>query len=138
MTKKFKKPGISEYGFLNLYILTMVVQKQGSIIENHQLEKYLLKFYSDPKYYFLFEDIVKKEDKIQPENSYLDLSMAFQKAYAWGLLTMIQDINEMRSIVNFSIDEAKEAISQFPLEQVNAMKSLCTEVDKLRNINKSQ
>lgn len=127
---------ISEYGFLRLYSSIMIVQNKSPIIENHQLEKDLYRFYSDPRYHFLFEDIVKKEDKVQQENSHVDLGAAFHSAYAWGLLTMIHDSSNLKSIINFSQDEAKCVRYEFPIDQVSAMEGLCTEITELKKTTK--
>ncbi len=42
----------------------------------------------------------------------MDLGDALQLAYAWGLLSMIQDSGNLKSIINLSLEEAQENISQ--------------------------
>lgn len=133
MVKESTRKNISEYEFLRLYAFTIVAQNQSPIIKNHELEKDLFKFYGRPEYRFLFNDIIKKEDILLPENNHVDLSVAFQTAYALGLLTMIQDSGDLRSIINFTPKEAQQMLSQFSEEQIIVMASLCSEYYKLKN-----
>ncbi|MDD6224421.1 MAG: hypothetical protein PUB18_05435 [bacterium] len=128
MRIRCEKANISDYGFLRLWVSTMVLQGQSLIFENHQLEKDLYQFYDNSQYYFLFEDIVKKEDKILMENSYVDLSIAFNTAYTFGLLSALQGSGRLRSIINLSEENAEYIAFQFSSKQVEAMSNLCIQL----------
>lgn len=56
----------------------------------------------------------------------MDLGDTFQLAYAWGLLSMIQDSSNLRSVINLSEEEAQENVSQFESHQAEAMSELVT------------
>lgn len=133
MNIECKRPNISEYDFLRLLVSTMIIQKQSTIIENHKLEKDLYDFYSNPDFHFLFEDVCKK-DSI--DNKYVDLNVAFQTAYAFGLLTMIKDSSDIRSIINLSEKEAIETNSQYKLNEVEAMNELCKKLNGAEQLDK--
>lgn len=133
-----RKSNISADLFLKLYLSTMITQKQETIIDNHQLEKDLYMFHNSSNYNFLFEEIIKKDDKINPENSYLDLNTAFKNAYASGILIMIEENGDLMSIINLTEEEAQKLISHFSYEQVKAMKKLYFDVTKFKNNTKEK
>lgn len=123
-----KKPTISEYIFFKLLTSSIIINNENPIIENHQLEKDLYSFYNKPEYHFLFEDICKKEDNIC-NNNYIDLSVAFQTAYAFGLLLKIHDNNsKLRSIINLSSEEAKKLQSEYNSKEIQSVTNLCNEL----------
>ena len=130
------KPSISAYSFLRLFTATIILHGEVPIFENQQLQKDLYGFYDNPDFHFLFEDICKKESI--EGNNYVDLGNAFQLAYAWGLLSMIQDSSNLRSVINLSIEEAQENVSQFESHQANAMNELVIQLYEQKKINKSQ
>ena len=128
MNIKCGKIDISDYSFLRLLTSSIILKTQNPIIKNHKLEKDLYNFYNRPEYHYLFEDLCKKED-ITGENNYVDLNRAFQQAYAYGLLSQIHDCyRELRSVINFSVDEATQIQSQYTLEQVESITNLCNEM----------
>ena len=116
------KPSISDYGFLRLFTSTIILNGEVPIFENKQLQKDLYGFYDNPDFNFLFEDICKKENI--EGNNYVDLGNALQLAYAWGLLSMIQDSSNLKSVINLSKEEAQENVSQFESRQAEAMNEL--------------
>ena len=130
------KPSISDYGFLRLFTSTIVLHGKVPIFENHQLQKDLYGFYDNPELHFLFEDICKKESI--EGNNYVDLGDALQLAYALGLLSMIQDSSNLRSVINLSEEEAQENVSQFESHQAEAMNALVTQLYEQKKINKPQ
>lgn len=122
------KPTITDYDFLRLLTSAIILKGASSIIENHQLEKDLFAFYSRPEYHALFEDICKKED-ITDKNNYVDLNRAFQTAYAFGLILQIHDgYSAIRSIADFSTDEAVQIQFEYDIEKVEAITNLCNEM----------
>lgn len=131
---KCGKINISDYSFLRLLVSSIILKKQNPIIKNHQLAKKLYDFYDRKEYHFLFEDICKKED-IVGENNYVDLNCAYQQAYAFGLILQIHDChNELKSIINISIDEAKLIQSQYSQEQIEAISNMCDEIFGLKKV----
>lgn len=130
------KPSISDYGFLRLLTSTIVLHSEVPIFENQQLQKDLYGFYDNPNFHFLFEDICKKESI--EGNNYVDLGSSFQLAYAWGLLSMIQDSSNLRSVINLSDKEAQENVSQFESHQAEAMNELVTQLYEQKKVNKPQ
>lgn len=130
------KPNISDYGFLRLFTSTIILHGEVPIFENKQLQKDLYGFYDNPDFHFLFEDICKKESI--EENNYVDLGNALQLAYAWGLLSMIQDSSNLKSVINLSEEEAQENISQFESHQSEAMNELVTQLYDQKKVNKPQ
>ena len=126
------KPDISEYGFIRLYSATVILQGKNPIFENHELEKDLFKYYDKEEYNFFFEDIVKREDKIFKDSSYLDLNAGLGQGYALGLLLPLHT-NNLKSIINISKDEAKEILSSFNEKQIVAMENLCNEMTEKKN-----
>ena len=127
------KPDISEYGFIRLYSATVISQGKNPIFENHELEKDLYKYYDKKKYNFLFEDIVKREDKIFKDNSYLDLNAAIGQGYALGLLLPLQGSKNLKSFINLSRENASEILSSFNEKQIVAMENLCNEMTEEKN-----
>ena len=127
------KPDISEYGFLRLYSAIIVSQGKNPIFENHGLEKNLYEYYDREEYKFLFVDIVKREDKIFKDSSYLDLNASFQQGYALGLLLPLDGSNNLKSFINLSKDNTNEILSSFNTEQIVAMENLCNEMYKEKN-----
>lgn len=127
------KPDISEYGFLRLYSAIIVSQGKNPIFENHGLEKNLYEYYDREEYKFLFVDIVKREDKIFKDSSYLDLNASFQQGYALGLLLPLDGSNNLKSFINLSKDNTNEILSSFNTEQIVAMENLCNEMYEEKN-----
>ena len=123
------KPKISEYNFLRLLSSTMIIQKQGVIINKYDLEKNLYYFYDNPYFNFLFEDVCKRENI---DNNYVDLNVAFQTAYTFGLLILIQDSGDVRAIINLTEEEALKINSEFDFNDVLAMNKLCEELKGLK------
>ena len=66
----------------------------------------------------------------------MDLGDALQIAYAWGLLSMIHDNSNLRSVINLSEEEAQENISQFESHQAEAMNELVTQLYEQKKVNK--
>ena len=133
MKKQYSKPSITDYDFLRLLTSTIILHDENPIFENQQLQKDLYKFYDNPNYNFLFEDVSKKESI--EGNNYVVLGDAFQLAYAWGLLSMIQDSSNLKSVINLYKKEALENVSQFELYQVAAMDELVTQLYEQKNID---
>ena len=123
------KPKISEYNFLRLLSSTMIIQKQGVIINKYDLEKNLYYFYDNPYFNFLFEDVCKRENI---DNNYVDLNVAFQTAYTFGLLILIQDSGDVRAIIDLTEEEAMKINSEFDSNEIIAMKKLCDELKNLK------
>ena len=126
------KPKISEYNFLRLLSSTMVIQNQGVIIKKYDLMQKLYCFYDNPNFHFLFEDVCKRENI---DSNYLELNSAFQTAYAFGLLILIQDSGDVRAIINLTEEEAMKINSEFDSNDIIAMKKLC---DELKNPKKDK
>lgn len=117
MNIKCSKPTITDYDFLRLFISSIILNGASPIIENHQLEKNLFAFYSRLEYHPLFEDICKK-DGITGKNNYVDLSHAFQTAYAFGLILQLHDsYSSIRSIVSLSTNEERKSKLNMILKQ---------------------
>lgn len=125
MIVKNKKPNISKYDFLKLFLITSTIQEESNIIDNHDLEKKLYEFYDIPEFNFLFEDLEKKEDKANPKNNHIDLNSAFQIAYAYGILNITSDSSLQKSICTLSKSDAAKLISSYPFNITDAMNCLC-------------
>ena len=80
-----------------------------------------------------FEDIVKREDKIFKDSSYLDLNAGLGQGYALGLLLPLQESKNLKSIINLSRENASEILSSFNEKQIVAMGNLCNEMDEEKN-----
>lgn len=135
MIKENAKVEFSAYTFLNLYCAIIIRQGKESIINNHDLEKKLFNYYDDLKLECLFEDICKREDSIDLKESYLDLSEAFQLAYALGVLVELKDSLSLKSIININENEAIKIIHEVNIIYVEKMCDLifqmnCSEVKK--------
>ena len=122
--------------FVRLLVSTMIVQERTPIFENQQLQKELHEYYNNPDFQFLFEDICKKESI--ENNNYVDLGRAFQIAYALGLLSMLQDSGNLKSVINLSKEESKQNILQFSKRQREAMDELVTELYLLKEKKKAK
>ncbi len=134
MIKENVKVNITEYEFLRLLVSTMMIQERTPIFENQQLQKELYEYYNHPDFQFLFEDICKKESI--ENNNYVDLGNAFQIAYALGLLSMLQDSGNLKSVINLSKEESKQNILQFAKRERDAMSKLVTELYLSKEKNK--
>ena len=82
---------------------------------------------------FKREDLKKKEDILITDGNYVELNEVFQQGYAFGLLLMLRDNHHIKSIINITKEDAKEILSTFDVEQVNAMSSLCNELSNKNN-----
>ena len=136
MIKENVKANITGYEFLRLLVSTMMIQERTPIFENQQLQKELYAYYNHPDFQFLFEDICKKESI--ENNNYVDLGNAFQVAYALGLLSMLQDSCNLKSVINLSKEESKQNILQFSKRQREAMDELVTELYLLKEKKKAR
>ena len=88
---------------------------------------------NEKEYNFLFEDIVKREDKIFKDSSYLDLNAGLGQGYALGLLLPLQGSHNLKSFINLSKDNANEILSSFNERQIVAMGNLCNEMYEEKN-----
>jgi hypothetical protein len=127
------KKGFSENDFLRL-LLASLVKQNVFIISNHDLEKKIYRFYINQEFKLLFEDVCAKKT-IEKINDHVDLSVAFQAAYSFGLLILISDsYSDLRSIINIPPEMSDEIIAQYDKVYVNAMALLAT---KVHNINET-
>jgi len=131
------EPIFSEYQFLRLFACISVING-NAILENHKLERDLFPISRNPKYKDLFQDIAKKEDVIFPETSHVNLTEAIQTAYAWGLFILL-DQDELKSIINLDIEEAKKMLQDFEPSLVDKMYELYDDLqisnEKRRNLS---
>lgn len=134
MKTNIQNKKISEYDFLRLLSSTMVMQKQGVIINKYDLMQKLCYFYDNPSFCFLFEDICKRENI---DDSYVDLNNAFESAYTFGLLILIRDSGDVRFIIGLTEEEAIKIISEFNSQEVIAMNNLCNQLKNLEKEDKS-
>ena len=122
-----KKPRISEYKFLELFVSTMVVEKRGMVISKTKLQHDLVKVYDNRNLHFLFEDVCKRESV---DDSYVDLNEAFLNAQALGLLTMVHDVDkDIKYIINLSEQDAHDLISHFNGNEMYAMIYLINQIN---------
>lgn len=131
--KTVKYPKFSEVDFIRLYCAVNFKNGYSPIINHHELEKRLYKFYSLPEFKELFQNICPKKDSINPKNSYLDLGTALQTAQLFGLLTLIHDSGETRSIISCNEDIAQEIIANADAQMVDKMAKLFNEMFELNN-----
>ncbi len=125
-----KYPSFSETDFIRLYCAMNVKKKCSRVISHHELEKRLYEYYSLPEFVDLFQDICPKKDNIYPENSYMDLSDALQKAQLLGVLTLIHDATtKTKSIIAYNIEEAEEVITNANQDMVEKMANLFDRMD---------
>lgn len=119
-----KYPKLSKFDFIRLYCAMNFKKGYSPIIEHHELEKRLYKFYSLVEFRELFQDICPKKDYMNPENSYLELGTALNTAQLFGLLTPIHGIGETKSIVSCNEEISQEIISNTDAEIVNKIAKL--------------
>lgn len=124
MNKEVKYPNFSEIDFMRLYCAMTFKKALSPIIKHHDLEKRLYEFYSLPEFSELFQDICPIRDDINPENSYLDLGVAFSAAQLLGFLIPIYASGEIRSIIFCNEDIAEKIISNTSEELVAKMSNL--------------
>ena len=145
MNKESVSVKFSAYNFLRLYCSIISIKDGNPVIDNHKLEKAIFKYYDVNDFEILFEDIIKKEDKIIPTESYLDLSKAFQTSYALGLLNILQNNATLKSTINITKNEARKIIEEFNLEYIAKMTNLAykinlniknNEIEELSNFQK--
>ncbi len=119
-----KYPIFSEIDFIKLYCALSFKNGCSPIINHQELEKKLYKFCFLPEFSDLFQDICSKKDYIEPENSYLNLSVALNTAQLFGLLTPVQSAGEIRSIISCDEKIAEEIISNTDTKIVAKMTEL--------------
>ena len=124
---------LSEYKFLELFLITYIQKGNNPIIEKNDIETKLLKYKDNPEYSFLFSDIALKKDNLT-ETRKVNLSEAFLNGIAWGLLMVIQNgaINT-KYIINVSQDEISKFLENYGEEEKEAMSKM---TDELMNENK--
>lgn len=103
MKKQYSKPSITDYDFLRLLTSTIILHDENPIFENQQLQKDLYKFYDNPNYNFLFEDVSKKESI--EGNNYVVLGDAFQfELYQVAAMDeLVTQLYEQKNIDNHPI-----------------------------------
>ncbi len=138
MIKTVKYPNFDEYDFIRLYCAMNFKNELSPIIKHHELEKRLYALYSLPEFRELFQGIIPKRDYINPDNSYLDLGTALNTAQLFGLLTPIDRVGEIRSIVSCDNDIAQEIISNSDAEMVNKMTNLFNTMFNLDHNSKDE
>lgn len=131
-----KYPKFSEVDFIRLYCAMNFRYGCKPIIKHHDLEKRLYDFYSLSEFKELFEDIIPKKDYINPKNSYLDLEYALQTVQLFGLLTPIDSVGEIRSIISLDDDMAQEIIENIDANIVDKMSKLFCAIFELDNNSK--
>lgn len=114
----------SDYDFIRLYCALNVKYGQSPLLNHHELEKKLYKFYNVSELKILFEDIHPKKDYINEENSYLVLTTPFQNAQTFGLLNTVNDAGEIRSFISLDDKQANEIIANYNSEIISAMSIL--------------
>ncbi len=129
------KPPISEYGFLELFVATMVLQKQPTIIKKYDLQESLYNAYDNPEFHFLFGDICRKTTITEKE---VDLDTAFQKATIFGLLVPIINGIDMTYIIVITEETAKEIVAKYNEKATIAMDKLCAQLQSNPTIDKPQ
>ena len=125
-----KYPTFSEIDFIKVYCALNFKNGFSPILKHHELEKQLYPFYYFPEFRELFQDIVPKVDYANPENSYLDLELAFKTAMIFGLLSPIYESGEMKSIIQCNEEMANEILAHTTDEIVNSMTNLFSEMHK--------
>ena len=123
MIENISAENISEYGFLRLLVSTIALQGKTPFFNNEDLEIDLCHFYDNPSYQFLFKNI-RKEKNAYEGYDYVDLSNAFEIAYALKLLAIIDDNHGIESFVNISREDAKINLFDFDNNAVKAMKNI--------------
>lgn len=113
-----------EYDFIRLYCAICVKKGINLVLNHHDLEKQLYKYYSMDDFKDLFEDIVIKEDVAFPENNCVILSEGFQTALTFGILVNINDAGKMRSIITILKENSENIISKYDEQYVSKMSSL--------------
>ena len=119
-----KYPRFFEVDFIKLYCAMNFKNGCSPIINHHELEKELYRFYLLPEFRDLFQDICPKKDYINLENSYLNLGTALNTAQLLGLLIPIQGTGEIKSIISCDENIAQEIISNTDAEMVIKMTKL--------------
>lgn len=124
MIKETVRSIFSEIDFIRLYCAINFKYGCSPIVIHHELEKRLYEFKNNQEFRDLFQDIGARRDSLNPENSYLDLGVALNTAQLFGLLTLIQDTGEARSIISCDEDIAEEIIASTDPEMVSKMTNL--------------
>lgn len=118
MKEILKEEEFSEYDFLKLYSAITILKGSSPVIINNKLEKQLFRYYNSLEFIKLFENVYDKE------NGCVNLNKAFQKAYEMGLIQISEDKGELRSIINFSLEEAKRIIFEYDEDYISSMSKL--------------
>ena len=128
-----KYPSFSEFNFITLYCAINFKNGCSPVIEHRELEKRLYKYYRNPEFEDLFQDIVSKKDYMNPEESSLNLSSAISKAQLFGFLTPIYGVGETKSIISCDNQLAEQIILNADKEMVEKMNQLFNEMFNLDN-----
>lgn len=128
--ENIRYPEFSSVDFIRLYCAISFTNGLSPIIIHHELEKKLYEFYSYPEFSILFQDICPREDGVNQDDSYLDLTTALNAAQLFGLLTPVNGVGDTKSIVSCDEFTADEIISSFDAEMVYRMTNL---VNTLQN-----
>ena len=113
---------LTEIQFLTILIATMKINAMENIIDKYQLQRDLYPFYENENFKILFQDIIKKE---LPDDHFVDLSVPFEYAYAMGMLSLIKDCNDVKSIINISEEDANLILAKANPNIVSKMNELC-------------
>ena len=126
MIKECAKSPFTEYQFLELFVITMSNKKFFPIIDKKVLEEVLYKYYDEPEYKDLFEDVAIVN---QLDNKRVDLGGAFMTARIFHLLSIINDSTTGRFINNISSEEdKKDILSHHEEDKKAAMEKLVEKV----------
>jgi len=94
------------------------------ILNCHDLEKKLYSFSFDVSFQELFQDLCPRKDFIYLEDSYFDLSHAFQTAQIVGLLVPLCSVGDRRMVICCDQSMAQEILSHYDEKIVLQMTQL--------------
>lgn len=127
MSGTSRKLELTEYKFLILFLTTYIAKGNIPIIRRDDLENTLVKYYYNPDYKFLFEDIIPTRTRIDEEKS-LNLSDSFLNALAYGVITLIHNGSvHTKYIINIDSEEVPEIYEEYTERQINAMNNIVSE-----------
>lgn len=120
-----------EYEFLKFYLVIKKIREDVLTVNEVELSKELVKYYSNPKYKNLFRGITKKGHE-QNNSAYIDLSEGFETACSYGLLTKTRSgmVNREYLVNTITFNRRVKTLEKHTKEEIEAMYFMLSEMKR--------
>ena len=126
MENKIYSLPLSEFGFVKLWSSLTIEYNDNNVIDRQELEKKLFDYYTDDKYFTLFNDItfINTND----HDGCADLYHGFTMSCILGIISEKDQNNPTKYSINLDLDTANQIISSYEQDIIIPMINLYEEI----------